>query len=357
MNKKLYTSVFLSPFKYLKPSVRTEAYIVLSLLVAQVIMLFATKSFSSLLIVVASLLASYFADFLNKEENYKDSFTVMASSIRGIMIGLLLPAAFPPVAVFFISFAVLFINKHTLGGFANSWINPIAVTVAICWLIGMSFFPEIRLSISDLQSKNIALTLIQNGTFPKNDMDVAITNWLNKRIFSLFGVSIPEGYVSLLWDSHSSIPAFRFNLITLVSSIILLGTDVLNPIIPAVFVFTYSLFVKIFAPFFYDGTVLQGDVILALLSSGTLFCTFFLLQWHGTVPFTNRGKWIYGICAGVLAFFILGIGLSPAGFVFIILIENILSIFIQNIENHFLKEFTNSVLMQQVKSVKEGFDA
>ncbi|MBQ9205978.1 MAG: RnfABCDGE type electron transport complex subunit D [Treponema sp.] len=356
-SNKSFKSVFLGPFTYLRPSVRTEAYIMLALLLSQLALLIVTKSTASLCIMLASLLASYAADFSNKEKNYTDSFTIMASSIRGLMIGLLLPATFPPVAVFFISFAVLFINKHTLGGFANSWINPVAVTVAICWIIGMKFFPDVSLSDSALQSKNIALTLIQDGTFPMIKADVAVTNWLNKRIFSLFGVSIPEGYVSLLWDSHSLIPAFRFNLLTIISSIILLGTDILNPIIPAVFIFTYAFLVKLFAPLFYDGTFLHGDVILALLSSGTLFCTFFLLQWHGTTPFTNRGKWCYGIFAGILAFFVLGIGLSPAGFAFIILITNILSLFIQSIENHFLKEFTGSVLMQRLKAVREGNDA
>lgn len=355
--EKLYESIFLGPFTYLRPSVLTEAYIVLTLLLLQVLMLFITKSYSSLLIIFACLLASYAVDFLNNEENYKNKFVIVASSIRAIFTGLLLPSNFPPGAVFLIAFLVLFINKHTLGGFSNSWVNPAAITVALCWIIGVNFFPAVELPGTAFQSRNIALLLIQNGTFPLNSFDVSVTNFLNRKLFSLFGVSIPEGYFSLLWDSHASIPAFRFNLLTILSSIILLGTDVLNPIIPAIFIFTYGILVKIFAPVFYDGKLFQGDLILALLTSGTLFCTFFLLQWHGTTPFTNRGKWVYGFLAGILAFFILGIGLSPAGFAFIILITNILSLFIQSVENHFHKEYASTVLMQQVKSVKEGNDA
>ena len=77
-------------------------------------------------------------------------------------------------------------NKYILGGYANSWINPIAVSVAICWIIGMKFFPELELSMSILQSKNIALNLIQNGIFPINSFDLTVTNFLNKRLFSLF---------------------------------------------------------------------------------------------------------------------------------------------------------------------------
>ena len=352
-----HESVFLSPFIYLKPSVRFESYIVFFLLMLQVAMLFVTRSFDSLFIILSSLLASFAADFLNTEKSYRDSFAVIAAAIRGIAIGLMLPAGFPVAAVFFITFFVILLNKHTLGGFANSWINPVAITVAICWIIGMKFFPAFSISEPSLQSRNIALSLIQNGTFPLNSFDVSVTNFLNKKLFSFFGVSIPEGYFSLFWDSHSIIPAFRFNLLTLVSSIVLLATEVLNPIIPAVFIFTYALLVKLLAPLFYDGFFLQGDVILALLTSGTLFGAFFLLSWHGTTPFSNRGKWFYGFFAGILAFFILGIGLSPVGFVFIILVTNIFSLVIQEVENHFIRDYANSVLTQQVKAVKEGVDA
>lgn len=355
--ERLYTSVFLSPFSYLRPSVRTEAYVVLTLLILQVAMLFLTKSFDSLIIIASSLLSSYFVDFVNKEKNYRNSFTIIASSIRGLIIGLMLPSAFPPVAVFFVSLVILLINKHALGGFANSWVNPVAVTVAVCWIIGMKFFPEPSLSMEALNSKNIALSLIQNGSIPMNSFDVTVTNFLNRRVFSLFGVVIPEGYFSFLWDSHSSIPAFRFNLLTLLSSIVLFSMDVINPIIPVVFICTYSFLVKCLAPCFYNGLPMHGDVLLALLSSGTLFSTFFLLQWHGTAPFTSRGKWVFAIFAGVLAFFILGIGLSPAGFAFLILITNVLSIFIQGVENHFLREYTSSVLMQQVREIKDGSNA
>ncbi len=353
----LYKSVFLSPFKYLRPSVRTESYVVLALLLLQVAMLFLTGSFSSISIVFAALFASYGVELLSDRKSYKNTFTIISSTIRALVIALLIPAGFPPFAVFFISFAVLFINRHTLGGFANSWINPAALTIAVCWIIGMKFFPQVVLPVTSLQSKNIALTLIQDGSFPLNSFDVAVTTFLNRRLFSLFGVSIPEGYFSLFWDTHSVIPAFRFNLLTLVSSIILLSMDLINPIIPVVFIFTYGLLVRFIAPFFYNGMLFQGDVILALLTSGTLFYTFFLLQWHGTTPFSNRGKWLYGFFAGILAFFIMGIGLSPAGFAFVILINNIISLFIQSVENRFLKDYMKTVLMNQVKVVSEGNDA
>ena len=56
--QRLYASVFLSPFSYLRPSVRTESYVIFGLLLLQVLMLFLTKSYSSLVLVLVTLCAA-----------------------------------------------------------------------------------------------------------------------------------------------------------------------------------------------------------------------------------------------------------------------------------------------------------
>ncbi|MBQ0052582.1 MAG: RnfABCDGE type electron transport complex subunit D [Treponema sp.] len=356
-NEKLYKTLFLSPFRYLKPSVRTEAYFILVLLIPQLIMLGLTKSFDSLILILASCIASCLVEGVDLFFQKKDKFSWVIALLNGIMIGLLLPASFPVFPVFVISLCVLLINRYILGGFANSWINSIAITVAICWIIGMKFFPPVSLSLAELQTRNPALALIQNGTFSINSLDAEITAFLNQKVFSIFKVSIPDGYVSLFWDSQSAIPAFRFNFITLISSIILIGFDIMNPIIPVTYIAVYSVLVRFIAPFFYNGPLMQGDIILAMLTSGTLFCTFYLLQWPGTTPFTNRGKFTYGIMAGIAAFFIVGCGTSPSGAVFTILIINVVSLLIQSFENKLYSDFSETVLSERVKNVKEGTDA
>lgn len=353
----MYESVFLRPFLYLKPSVRAEAVVILCLLFLQMVMLFVTESYRSLFVILASVIGVAAADFLSAGAGRKNVFAWMMSAVQGILIGMFLPSSFPPAAACAVSFSTLFIDRVILGGFAKSWINPVAVTVAVCWIVGIRFFPDSGLSLSDGQAQNAALSLIQNGTFPTQRFDVRITSFLNRRIFSLFGVSIPDGYVSLFWDSRSVIPAFRFNILTLFSSVVLIAFGVLEPLVPGLFVLVYGILVKCLASFFFDGSFFQGDVILAMLSGGTLFCAFFLLQWHGTVPFTNRGKFLYGISAGVLAFFIAGAGLSPIGLVFTVLTANIVSLVIQTWENHISQKFAGSVLAERVRSVQEGTNA
>lgn len=356
-NKKFHSDVLLGSFKYLKPSVRTEAYFFLFLLIPQLLLLALTKSYRSILLVFLAVAASLLVEAVDMLYQKKDKFTWTIGIIKGILIGLFLPETFPAVPVFFITFFVLLLNRYILGGFANSWINPVAITVAVCYLVGVKFFPDFAVSLTDLQSRNPALALIQNGTFPVSQEDLKITAFLNRRVFSIFKVSIPDGYVSLLWDSHSVIPAFRFNFLTIVSSVILLGFDILSPLIPFCFIFVYSVLVKFVSPFFYNGPIFQGDIILSLFTSGTLFCTFFLLQWHGTVPLTNRGKFFYGIFGGIIAFLIAGVGTSSSGMIFTVLILNILTLLIENIENHYASIFAETVLKKRVQNVKEGIDA
>ena len=67
------------------------------------------------------------------------------------------------------------------------------------------------------------------------------------------------------------------------------------------------------SPVFSGGVPMQGDMILALLTSGTLFAAFFLMQWFGTIPMTRRGKIIYGFAGGIIAFIFSGCGTSPIG--------------------------------------------
>ena len=42
----------------------------------------------------------------------------------------------------------------------------------------------------------------------------------------------------------------------------------------------------------YDCYINQGDMLLALLTSGTLFCATFLMQWYATIPVTVFGKYL-----------------------------------------------------------------
>ena len=92
------------------------------------------------------------------------------------------------------------------------------------------------------------------------------------------------------------------------------------------------MLVRIFVPYLFGGELNQGDIILALLTSGILFCVVFLIQWYGTTPVTVPGKIILGVLSGIIAFGIIGCGTSPVGMVYTIICSNIICMIIRIFE-------------------------
>lgn len=330
---KYNSTVSLRPFCYILPSFRSMTICMLCVFVPHIVMLALTASYNSIILLVCSVIASLAAELLDKLVIRKKNPDVLTAILQGVMIGLLLPATYPSVAVFFIVLCTLLIAKYAFGGVSGSWINPMAITVLVAYCICPSFFPVFSMPVEHLQVQNTSLLLIQDGVLPVHSFDSVITNFLNDYVFSLLGTTIPDGYVSLLWDSGSIIPAFRFNLLTLIASLVMFSMSMISCSVPLCFILVYTLLVKLFCPVFVGGNFANGDIILSLLTSGTLFTAFFVLSWYGTVPLTTGGRIIFGCFAGIAAFFITGYGLSSVGSMFTVFSANIVSVLIQFYEN------------------------
>lgn len=352
-HNKDFSDIRLRPFVYTKPSLSFSALVTVVLLLPQLIMLAVTKSFSSLLIIAFTTPASLLSEYIYSRIKKQFSFAPLFAAIQGIITGLLLPSAYSPIAAFFITLLTILLCKYAFGGFSHAWANPAVVTVIVAYMINSGAFPGYMLTAADLQSRNTALYLIQSGAIPLLSADSSITAFLNNHIFNLFGVVIPDGYVTLFWDFPSTIPAFRFNFITLISSIIMFSLDMIDFAIPAIFTIVYALLVRLLLPFFTQAPAFQGDVILSLLSSGTLFSTLYVLQWYGTPPVTRFGKVLYGLLAGIIAFLIMGGGTSPVGYMFMVLNMNVLSLLIQVIESHKVRKRIETVIIPKLNDLKE----
>ncbi|UTD02730.1 RnfABCDGE type electron transport complex subunit D [Treponema socranskii subsp. buccale] len=323
----------LRPFLYLSPSAQNISLISLCLLSLQVLMLALTKSWGSLIVIGASLSGFIGADLLHAKLVSSSRFSLVSAIFQGTVTGMLLPSTFHPVTVFCIAFSTMFLIKYLSGNFADHWINSAVLAVAFAWIVGMSAFPENPLTKDILQIKNPSHILIQNGVFPIMNGDRSVTEALNNTIFGFANISIPEGYISLLWDTHSIIPAFRFNALTLLASVVLFASGMQGLLIPASFAAVYTLLVRFVSPVFTGAMAGQGDMILSLCTGGTLFCAVFVVQQYGTVPLSKRGKILYGILAGIFAFAIAGCGTSSAGMIFAVLCANIVSPLIQAAED------------------------
>jgi len=332
------------PFIYKKPSISEISARMLVLLSIQILMLIFTKSYNSLIVVAVAIIGAVAAAALDFALTKRRLYTSITLLVQGIMIGLLLPEAYPPVTVFFLSFAVLFVFKYFCASSENTWINMVAIAVVIAWFIGRQFFPSYLVTKSMLSLKNPSQLLIQNGAFQVYSFDSTITNFLNTHLLNYLRVSLPEGYISLMWDSHSVIPAFRFNIITVVSAIFLFADGAFSLIISGMYLLIYAVLVRLFVPFLYGGFFNSGDVLLAIFTSGTLFCATFVLQWIGTTPMTVVGKMIYGILAGIISFLLVGCGTSPVEMVYMVLICNIFNLIINVVEENYTKKMLERVV-------------
>jgi len=328
--KRKYSLV--RPFIYKKSSITNICLKMLLLLFIQIVCLAVYKNYRSLVIIGACTLASVavyaIQFFLRKDQIYG----IFSALVQGIITGMLLPENYPPVVSGVLSFVIFYSIRYIAPNPSNVWVNIVAFIVVIAWFIGKQFFPDFLITPEMLEMKNPSLSLIQNGSFPVLPADSLITSFLNNYVFKFLKVSVPEGYISFLWDSHSSIPAFRFNILTILSSIVLFADDSVDFTIPSIFVFVYAVLVRLFAPMIFGGSFYSGDIILALFSSGTLFTGLFLLQWFGTTPSTKGGKIFYGIFSGIMAFILVGAGTSPVGMVYTILIGNIMTVVIKVLE-------------------------
>ncbi|MBQ3686642.1 MAG: hypothetical protein II932_02300, partial [Treponema sp.] len=187
-----------SPFIYVSSSTQTVLSVMICLLVPQLIMLFLTKSYASLFVLLSAVLASLLAEAFYHLKKPTSSVMLLIALLQGLLVG-----------------------KYAFEGFAASWVNPVALAVAAAYFIYACPFPPFAVDLSILREKNAALSLIREGVFPISALDSRVTDFLNRNVFRHFGMEIPDGYVTLFWDSGSPIPAFRFNLLNLIASLIL----------------------------------------------------------------------------------------------------------------------------------------
>ena len=348
----------ISPFVFSTPSISEISLRMLCLLSLQVIMLLVTKSYNSFIIVVSTFLGSLAAASVNYLISKEQPYNIISIVIQGIIIGLLLPFGYPPVSAFFITFLTLLVARILIFKSINSWVNIISLALIIFWIVGMHYFPDFLVTKEVISLKNSSYYLFQSSVFPIYSFDSTITSFLNNHLLSYLHVNLPEGYISLLWDSGSLIPAFRFNLLTILSSVILFADGAFSLVIPSVFLAIYALLVRLFSPILFGGLFNQGDVILALCTSGILFYCVFVIQWFGTVPQTLMGKIIMGLIEALTAFFIIGSGTSSIGMAYTVLFGNVFGMLLSLVEEKIkITSFQKSILQSNEVQSSENFDS
>ncbi|MBP5328325.1 MAG: RnfABCDGE type electron transport complex subunit D [Spirochaetaceae bacterium] len=329
--KKKYSKLRLSPFCHIVPSVGSASLGFILVLLPQILMLVLGKHYDSLILMAVSVAACCAADFVANKMCGKKIFFDFNLIIEGLIVGMFIPQSYSPVLLFFIVFVGMLVCKYAFGGFASGWVNPCAVVVIIAYFMGKRYFPGFLVDLSMLQTSNPAGALFSAGVIQPVASDFSITAGFNSFLSRYLGIVLPEGYVTLFLNTQSVIPALRYNFLTLLASFVLILLDMVDWIIPFCFLAVYAVLARCFA-LIPAGVLLNGDILLALLTSGTLFAAFFLMPYYGTVPASILGKFVYGIIGGLAAFVICGCGTSHIGIVFTVIVTNLFSPVIQYLE-------------------------
>jgi len=345
--KKTYKTITISPFTYLTPSIKNTSFIIFAVLLPQVLMLFFTKSYKSLILIAIAIFTSMLTEVLFNVFRKQKSLFDLQALVQGLLIGMLMPSSYPILPFVCILMSSLFLVKYFFGGFSYSWINPIAFTLVIAYLFGFNFFNIDLLVLDYITVKEPVSQLLADGHLRVLAIDTKIITFLNTNFFSYIGAEISPGYISYMWDSLSIIPALRFGILTLLASIVLFSLDVIRYYTPISFILSYGFCVALFPQNLKYSIFGQGDIIFAFFSSGILFSVFFLLDWPGTSPLNPLGKISYGLFSGIIAFILVGSGQSAIGLMFTILLINILSPLLQLFEENLYKRKLKSLILSR----------
>lgn len=321
-----------APFIYTSfTSTNTNISIGLILLI-QVFILVMLGDFSACINILIAVLGVSTVECLAQ---YFDSMKFklsIESLIIGLMIGFFMPVGIGFIFVFVISAVSVFVSKIMFGGTGSNWINPVVFAICIAYVSRPDYFPSIISKLDQLKENGSIFAVLHANNFYHIKADFTITSMLNSVFLHGVGVTLPEGYISLFVDSTSVIPAFRFNIVTIVSSIFLFSFRILDYIVPVAFIASYSILVWIFGQVPVTGLYFSGDILVACLTSGVLFHAVFVMTESSSSPKTKYGKILCGILIGAFAFLICGAGSSPIGVAFAILLTNILTPLIENLE-------------------------
>ncbi|MEL3907443.1 MAG: RnfABCDGE type electron transport complex subunit D [Treponemataceae bacterium] len=309
-----------APFAFSQISFTKKNIIVLSLLAVQMVLFAFAKELMLFYKIALSVTAIIFVNFIAGKINKNANWFDLSLVTDGVLIAFCTPNNYNLVAFFCLVAIAYFFVKIFFGGFGTNVFSTVAFTLMVLYFSFPNYFPQ-NLNMSEIVKPhgNMFSTLQING-FIRNDK--AITSVLNY-FFANIGVLIPEGYANMLLNNVSTIPAFRYNLLTLFSAAFLFAYDIGERLISFVFIIVYGFLVWVFSMRQIDGTFFSGDILLAFCTTGIFFYAFFIVGEASTTPNTKIGKIIYGLILGLVAFITCGPGACSIGIAFTIIIANI----------------------------------
>jgi len=325
-----------APFLLTRPTVTRMTVVTACTLMPQLALIAMDGDVQSLVTIASAILGSVLAEFLFSFPDRKNSLRDGSVILSGLLVGMLLPSTLNPVISLAVAFIGMLVARNLFGGSGSYWIHPVAVSVAIAYIGSAAFFPAQLVTGDGIRTVGDAFGAFKLDGFAQNPQDQAVTGTINAFLLRIFGIKLPEGYVTLFWSAPSVIPAFRYNAFILAGSVVLIAMNIIDWIVPLAYLVSYALCVYFLSLMPFGSLQVSGDMLFAFLTSGTLFAAFYLLPDYSTNPRTRIGKAISGTLAGIVAFVVSGPGGAPAGSVFTVLVINAFNPVIEYLENRYI---------------------
>jgi len=263
--------------------------------------------------------------------------------LTGLLVGMAMPPGVPlhvPVAASLFATVVV---KGAFGGLGSNWMNPALGGIAFAlldWpramsaripprqlaeigaLSGATPLSTLRESLASAPAGSSPMAIISADGALITGIDQAVTDFLNRLLFSRIGAELPPGYVDIALGNRAGTIGEISGLLILLASIILISRRMLRWQIPAAIVATFSLLQWALGGLPLGNGFFTGDVLLYVFTGSFLLVAFFMAPDPVTTP-SHRGAMLaYGVGVGLLAFLFRLFGSRTEGCAFAVLLMN-----------------------------------
>lgn len=283
----------------------------------------------ALLIIAVSVAACVLAEFLSRKAMKRDqTIGDLSAVVTGLLLAYNLPATLPIWEVVLGAVIAIVVVKQMFGGIGQNFVNP----ALLARIVLVSAFPA-RMSAGAMAGTNVLGWDVDAATGATPMGMISLADGIKDG-----APSIMQLFVGTTSGCIGEVSAMAL----ILGGIYLIIRKVISPIIPVAYIGTVAIITLI----------AFGDVnamLYEILGGGLMIGAIFMATDYTTSPITNKGKWIYAICAGLLTCLIRLFGSLPEGVSFSIIIMNIFTPLIENA--------TKPTIFGTVKEKKEKKEA
>jgi len=245
---------------------------------------------ASIYVALAALVSAVLAELIvtRREHGVKKIVDGSAAASAMVLVLLLPNHIHPMYAALGAVFAILVV-KHSFGGLGSNWMNPALGG----WLFMRFSWPEAFSPAFAAQSEYLQ----GSGSV----VDQSVRDFMNRTVFTFLGAELPPGYIDIFWMEAPGLIADRAVLSLFLLIAVMFAFRTSRWWVSVVYLAVFALLVRMVGDLSFEGYLWEGNVVLALLSGGTLVTAFVLIAEPSTSAKSIRGTVLVAVFAAVLS--------------------------------------------------------